>query len=317
MVQTNYLFCGEEDFLKDEKQSRVISQILEGRPALLNCDRHDAKDGAGDIFASLDTLPFLADRKVVVVDNIECLPETKKKTFLKYLKGPLKDVYLVLRTRQSPPKDKFIRAVSGLSKTFTFEPLKQWEAGAWIKKRLSERNMSFTDEALELILELKGGRDLPALSTELEKLITYKGRKKVVTEDDVSALVGKSLAKSAFRLVDAIASRNKESSLLILHDIISGSKKEAVELMGLIGWQFRKIWRAKELLTGGEKPRSVAVMLRIKSNSVQKFLDQVNSFKDSEIKEAFRLIAETDRRIKTGKQSPGYALEELIIALCG
>jgi len=317
VVQTNYLFCGEEDFLKNEKQSRIIREILEGRPARINCDTHDAKDGAGDIFASLDTLPLLADRKVVVVDNIECLPETKKKTFLRYLKDPLKDIYLVLRTRQSPPKDKFIRAVSGLSKTFTFEPLKQWEAGAWIRMRLSERNMSITDEALELIVELKGGRDLPALSTELEKLITYKGQKKVVTENDVSMLVGRSLTKSAFRLVDAIASRDKEGSLLLLHNIIKGSKKDAVELMGLIGWQFRKIWRAKELLAGGEKPRSVAVMLRIKSSSVQKFLNQVNSFKDSEIKEAFRLIAETDRVIKTGRKNPKYALEELIMALCG
>jgi len=313
----NYFFCGEEIFLKDEAQKAVISELLGDDDKRINCDICSAKEGHRNIFDALKTLSLLSEKKIVVIEDVECLPDSKKIPFLERLRNPVKNIYIIMRSSRSPFGDNFLKSVSSCARTFTFKKLRERELKAWIHKRFSKYKKSITKEALELFLELKGRDDLTMLSGEVEKLAVYKDTAPTITRNDVIRLIGKSAVKGVFDLVDAVSFKNRDTALALSHDILSSTRKGIPELLGLTAWQLRRIWRAKALLDQGRNDRYIAAELKIKDFSLNKFFDQVRRFSVDELKRDFELLVEADRKIKTGYKNAVFVFEELIISLCG
>lgn len=312
-----YLFYGEEDFLKEEAEKAIIAKFLPPDSQRLNCDRYSAKEYSSDIFDALMTPPLLSDRKVVIIKDVEDLPESKKEQFLKYLKNPQAHLSIILQSSQTYLNDSFLKEISRYAKTYSFRKLKVRELKGWIYERINLHRKTIEKEALDLLLELKGSESLAALSKELEKLVTYKYDKRVITKEDVSGLVGKSLAKRVFDLMDAVSFKDRDAALLLAHEISSRNKKDIHEVMGLMGWQFRRVWKAKVLLARREGREAITRKLRLRNFSADKFLNQVKRFDEDELQRDFKFLLEADRTIKTGYKKSEFVLEQLIIRLCG
>ncbi|MDB4349582.1 DNA polymerase III subunit delta [Omnitrophica bacterium] len=312
-----YLFCGEDSFSREEARRRLLSRVLQPGPGELNRDAYDAKDDSADIFNALDTMPFLSGKRVVIINHIEHLSEPKKESFLAYLKNPREHICLVLESSQSALDNKFIKAVSGYAKTFLFKKPTLSGIKGWIYNKLRQHKKTITTDALDLLLELKGTRDLAVLSGELEKLLLYKGDQGSIKQEDVVRLVGKSAVKRAFDLVDAVSAKDSSLALSLVRELSSGAKKAIPETMGLIGWQLRRIWKAKKLLFKGKDRTRICSELKIRSYSVDKFLRQVSCFQVDELKRDFKLLVEADRNIKRGQKRAEFVLEELVVRLCG
>ncbi len=311
-----YLFCGVNDILHKEARDRLISKILPQGQDDLNYSSYDAKEDYAGIIDALKTLPFLSSKRVVVIKGIEDLPEQKKIFFLAYLKNPTKDIYTILHSNQGGVNNKFLKAISQYAKTSIFRKPTPREARGWVHNRLRQERRSITQDALDLLMELKG-QDLTLLSQEIEKLALYSGAKKTIYQEDIVKLVGKSSFKTAFNLVDAIGLKDRDTALSLMSDVQKGSRKAAPEMIGLIGWQLRRIWKAKSLLSKKMSRPRVCSELNIKDFSTDKFFRQVESFEPRELKRGFSLLVETDRSIKLGRKKPEFALEELVIKLCG
>ena len=175
MAQEIYLFCGDEDFLKEEASKEIISKHLPPQSYGLNCDIYNAKDNYKDIFDTLNTLPFLSETRIVIIKNVECLPEPQKKSLLVYLKNSHKHICLIMESKQAPLNDKFIKSLSHYARVYSFKRLKRYEVRNWIYKRLNQYKKGITRGAADLLLELKGTENLAIIAKELEKLVTYKG----------------------------------------------------------------------------------------------------------------------------------------------
>lgn len=312
------LFYGEDAFLKQEATKEAVSKFIgpESKGVSRDIDRYNARDDLSGLFDSLNTLPFFSEKKVIIIRDIEHLPEPKKKRLLTYLKNPPERIMLIMQSGRAALTDKFLKALSGLAQSSQFKRPKVWELRDWVYKRLRPYNKTIANDALELLLELKGGKDLGALAGELEKLVTYKGDDKTITKDDVAALVGKGITKRVFALADAIGSGDRDSALLLAREISSESRRGVPEAIGLIGWQLKRLWKAKQLLTQKMGPDSVCAELNIRSFSVKKFLSQVSRFSIEKIKRNLGLLLEADRKVKSGYGKPDFVLEELIMKLC-
>ena len=314
--EASWLFCGEEKFLKDEAQRAVISKLLGDEPKAFNHDICNAKEDHRNIFAALKTLSLLSEKKIVIIENVECLPDSKKGPFLECLKYPAKNIYVIMRSGQNLFSDKFLKSISDCAKTTTFKKLGERELKMWIQKSLFKYRKSITEEALEALLELKGHDNLTMLSGEVEKLAVYKGAASTITKDDVVRLIGKSAIRGVFDLVDAISFKNRDAAIVLSRDILSGTRRGIPELLGLTGWQLRRIWKAKALLVQGKKNSYIAAELKVRDFSLNKFLSQVRRFTIDELKRDFELLVEADRKIKSGYKNPEFVFEELIIRLC-
>ena len=95
-----YYFHGPEDLLKDESLRALLDRVLD--PALrdFNLDQRGAAQLDADaLFGLCTTLPMMAERRVVVLREVEALKRKPKvrAALLDYLGRPAPDTVLVLR----------------------------------------------------------------------------------------------------------------------------------------------------------------------------------------------------------------------------
>lgn len=311
-----YLFCGDDSFSREEARKRLLKKVLSSAKSKLNYDTYEAKDDFSSIFDAINTLPFLSDIRVVAINHIEQLPEFKRENFLKYLENPGTHTCLILNSGQGSRSNKFIKAISERAETFSFKKLKPYEIRSWVHESLKRQNKTITKDALELLLELKGFNSLEVLSSELEKILLYKGNERVINQEDIARLVGKSSVRKTFDLVDAIGRKDRSSALFLVREMSQGKRAAAPEALGLIGWQIRRLWKAKKLLSGRMDRAAVCSELNVKSFSADKFIYQVSCFRSDELERDFGLLVEADRNIKRGLKKAEFVLEELVAELC-
>lgn len=280
-----YLFCGEDEFLKDEATKAILSKVCGEAPHHLISDIYNAKEEDRDIFGTLNSPPFLSDRRIVVIKDIEHFSETKKDLLLAYLKRPPAYITLILWTNLTPLGNNFIRAVSGYANTTQFNKPDRRRVTDWIHARLNLCKKGITKKGLELLLELKGIDDLAIIKSELDKLVSYAGGEGTIKEEDVAGLVGRSAKGKVSDIINALSRKDTDTAISIAREI-SADRKTIPQIMGFLGWHLRRLYKTE--------PRRVKI---------------------DRIKKCFKLVLEADRRIKGGEPKPEFLLEQLILSL--
>ncbi len=131
-----YYFHGPEDLLKDEALRAVLDRALD--PALrdFNLDlRSAAQLDADSLFALCTTLPMMAERRVVVLREVEALRRKPKvrSALLEYLGRPAPDTVLVLI--QSANEENEDKDIAKAAVAVAFEPLPEDRVLRWLDRR--------------------------------------------------------------------------------------------------------------------------------------------------------------------------------------
>jgi len=295
-----YLLSGEENFLKDEFIKGVKNRLLDKSHIKLNFTSFSAKDsGIEDILIVSKTLPLLGKKRVVVIRNVDKLSERGKASLLSFVKKPAETTCLILESRKPYTANEFLKSLSRHAILIKAQPLKYGALDRWIKQRASTFKKVITNDAVGLLKELAGD-NLELLSREIEKIISFIEKKNQITAEDVEEVVGRSIKEDVFILVDYISAKDASKALLLCKRLLEQGKK-AHEIIGLIGWYFRKILLAK--VVPAQRGRKESFKLP-------------NNFRANELRGKLKLLFDADRALKTGSSKPEFILDVLINRLC-
>lgn len=310
-----YLFSGQEEFLKEEVVKRLRDFLL--APGTIDLNYHlfyGKEDSGARIVEAASTLPFMSEKRLVVVKEGERLGVSDKKEILKYAQSPSPSTCLVLLIDKIDRRESFYSLLMESGEEVSFKSISKGDILGWIKNRAREEGKRITPQAAFELKERAGG-SLRELTGHLTKLFLYAGDKKDIGVEEVRALVGEGRETSSFDLTEAISERKKDKALKILGKILSEGRK-APEIIGLIAWQMRRIAEAKSRIARGEKPMEVCQYLGIFPFFRKKFISQVKKFSLPKLRENFYSLLEADRQFKSGKLTPDLILEFLVIKLC-
>ncbi|MCX6006390.1 MAG: hypothetical protein NTZ34_03905 [Chloroflexi bacterium] len=95
-----------------------------------------------------------------------------------------------------------------------------------------------------------------------------------MTALDVEEVVAKSMTTSAFDLMDAIEKKDIGRAQEIVSESMLAGKKH-YELIGLLCWHLKRMYRAKALLGTGASEYQVASSLKVASRYRNEFFRQV------------------------------------------
>ncbi len=308
-MNENYLIIGGDQYISQKEISKIKEKFLSSGEEDLNYSVH----GPGDIenaMDSLGTMPFLAERRVVVLKEAEDFSDESMATILAYLEKPLKTSVLVLVGGASFKKTKECRKLSSLVNVISAESPSPLTIKNWIRAFFKKEKVEISPAAVDLIAELKG-TDTPGVKMELEKLIAFSNGKKIEVED-VESLVGRSVTETVFKLVDAINARDSKWAFRILNDL-TDQKKEPPEIIGYIGWYMRIMQRIKLLMTKKSSPDKIASELPYSPAYTRRLVSQSEKYSVKRIEHWIKLLLEADRDIKTGGKQPKLALEMLLV----
>ena len=238
--QPVYVLSGDEDFLKRLAREKIVATVLGGAdPEFAVATYAGEKLDFSTVRNDLDTLPFLAPCRVVVVENADPFVTEYRASLEQYVAKPSPAGVLILDAKSFPETTKLAKALPDAAKVACKAPppykLPAW-CVEWAKARHGKK---LAADAAELLVELVGA-GMGLLDQELGKLASAIGAKPAVTAEDVNRLVGRSKAAEVFKIMDAVGEGKPGEALGILEALFAEGE-DPMAVLGPLTAQLRKL----------------------------------------------------------------------------
>ena len=320
-----YLF-GEDDYQKEQATRDLINAAVDPSTRDFNLEirRAGELDSEG-LDALLSTPPMLAERRVVVLREVDKLKKGPRVLLDRYLARPAHDTVLVLVAPSSAKGDK---TLSAHATAVEYAPLTGDRLPRWVSYHAEHAlGRKITPEAVALLVEAVGG-DLAQLAVELEKLASYSTE--TIDERAVGEVVGVRRGESLGDLLDAVAARDAGTALGLIPIVLQLPKTTAVSIGMALTVQTLALGYGEAMLAAGSSPRGLfnELMALLKDTgafphrpwgeAVNTWAKHAARWTAADIDAALEALLATDAALKeTRLSSPEQLLATLVLALCG
>ncbi len=233
-----YYFLGAENVLKDEATASILDKVLDPGLRDFNLDVRSAQQlEPEDVLSLCTTLPMMAERRVVVVRDVEAWKRKTrgKKAVLQYLQKPITETVLVLvqGAGSDPKDDKPDADLAKLAYTVAFAELTVEEATRWVDREATAMGITFAPGAERHLLKTVG-TDLGALRSELQKLhgLADEGP---VTLERLGDMVGVRHGETPFDWRNAVMEGDTTTAIRLTPVVLSQTSASSVRLAQLLG----------------------------------------------------------------------------------
>ncbi|MHB0857518.1 MAG: DNA polymerase III subunit delta [Anaerolineae bacterium] len=333
-----YILHGEEEFRRSEKVAELKAQVVSPALGDLNVTVLDGRKlSLAELINACNTLPFMADRRLVIVEDMlqrfdarkragrrdaTLAPSATDEEVADKLAQALPDLpptaRLVFVERKTlAPSNPILKLATSDKASYVraFAPLGANELGVWLRKRAEDKGVHIASEAAGLLTSYIGP-DLRLLDQELVKLAAYIGFKGTIAVQDVRALVPATLESDIFGLVDSLGLRNRQLAVRHLQTLEASGAND-LYLLTMIARQVRLILAAKDLNQRGLGVEQVRQELSLsKSFIAEKLIQQSGRFSMADLRAILERILAIDQGIKTGQLQGMLAIELLIVQVC-
>jgi len=336
-----YFFYGEdlfqaEQFIRDLQRALVSPDVQN-----ISVERFVAGEtGWRDIMDVARTIPFFFSpwRLLVVVigqnrkkekdEDASDLSATEQQIIKEYFGSPTqKTVLVVLFTGKIRKTSSLYRLFSSLPKSAVnmreLKVLKGESLFAWVDEKLAVLGKRASSEAIDRLLEMTGN-NLQQLDSELEKLVTYVGDKKLIDVADVNQLADWLRNYLDWELTASLERSDLEQALMILNKRFQEGDRPEHVLYNLVNF-CRDLLAAKVWL--GEKKDRKDIFRELKPQITERmgsfywtkqkeFFNLIDGLSQKEIVRLVTRLEQLDLRLKTTDTSPQALFESFIFDYC-
>jgi DNA polymerase-3 subunit delta len=317
-----HVLHGEDEFSIAEALARIRESVgpPEVRdPNTTTFDGRGAQPGA--LVGAASAVPFLAERRLVVVSGLLSRFEDDDKTLgaewdslparLEHLPATTELVFV--EDRDLKRGGRGLRAAGPRAVVKEFKPPRFQALDAWIKDRFAAVGAQAEPDAIARLAWLAGG-SLRLLDQEARKLALHANGRPVRRED-VDLLVPEAREENIFAAVDAILERRPGVAMKLLYSLLAGGAS-AGQLLNLLARQVRLVILARELADQSVPPEDIGRRIGLKPGfALDKTLRQAPRFSPAHLAATHRRLLDADLSIKTGELDERLAIEILVARL--
>lgn len=257
------------------------------------------------IIEEAQTLPFLSDRKAIIINDAFLLTGTKTKSdvdhnidmFIDYLGNKNDDTLLIFKVfnEQLDKRKKITKLIQKEGAVTEVKEMTEPEIRTFISDCLNAENMSIDDMALDMFLE-RTGISYSNVKSELDKVILYAEH--TITADDVDDVVSISMEQNIFKLTEYVLNSRKEDAVKLVRQLIL-QKEEPMQLLHLIISQFRLLYQVKLLSNEGFAQDYIAKNLRVHPYRVKLALREVRKHRQDTLENKMIICRNMDYKFKS------------------
>lgn len=306
----SYLLYGEEVYLKKQYRDKLVrAMTTEGDT--MNFSSYAGKDiNPGELVDLAETLPFFADRRVILVEDSGFFKNTCD-ILADYLPEVNASTCFIFVESEIDKRSKMYKAIKKSGALVEFPTQNEALITRWILGRIGKEKKKITQAVLQLFLS-RTGLDMSNIDRELEKLLSYTFKKEVIEASDVEAIVTEQMENRIFDMVDAISGHNQKKALDLYYDLLT-LKEAPMRILFLITRQFRILAEVKELTGKGYGSFDISKKVGVPEFAVRKYQTQAKNFTKAKLIEALRDGAQAEEDVKTGRLNEKVAVEIFII----
>ena len=314
-VQGAYLFEGVEENIKASTLTALRKAILpegfeELNESLMDSPATDA------IIAACETLPFMADKRLVVVREHPALTgraDADEKLIAYIPQVPESTVLVFIAQGKADARKKLYSAIKKINGIVTFSALTDGELNAWVVKNFSGLGKACSAQVAAL-LTFTVGSDTALLRTEIEKLAALTGERDAITEADVQAVATRSVECTVFELVDAVVAGQQGKAFGLLRDMLT-SGSDRLGILAMLLRQFRLMQHIKIMQFEKLSTQDIKQRLGIAPFAAERCMRQASGYSGGQVKRAVRICLDAEYRVKSGQWNQEGALEKAMLEI--
>lgn len=330
-----YVFYGKEPLQKREALDALKARLDTDGALAMNTTVLDARQaGPQEVMAACDTIPFLAEARLVVLENLLRSARRRGAPDAEEDEEPDAPVdlgpwgALVDYADRIPPTTTLVilggdvMGTNPLIKAFLkkgatiehFSSPKLKQLPEWVSRRAQSIGLKIDARATKLLAELVG-EDLWLLAGELEKLKTYAAGA-AVREQDVRELVSQAREEKAWTLADAIVEGQVQKATRVLHELY-GQEQHPGAVLANVQARFRALAIARDMLDHGESGTAIGQRLRRQGYGLEVLIEQAQKLPLSAIRRAYRRLVQAESDVRRGIADADISVELAVQDLAG
>ena len=330
-----HLLYGEDELTISETLSAIRKSAEPDDVGDLNTTVFEGREvGFAELSAACDTVPFLAEKRLVIVRGLLTSFEPRSPSqsrsqgstsklsssrlgewnaLADYLTRVPETTDLVFVEGRLSGSNPLLAAIRPNVTTRVFAAPGHGELRQWIRKRASADGVDIEPGAVDALADTIGG-DLRAVANELQKLSLYRSGD-TIKPKDVHALVSYSREANVFAAVDAVVERRPAPAMKQMHSLLESGKPVSY-ILTMLARQVRLLILAKELKGKRVATAELGKRLGLAGYPLRKTLDQEPRLSYEQLVGMHRKLLEADLSIKSQGVPEDLVLDTLIADLC-
>lgn len=313
--QPIYVVFGDEDFLRRQTLAAIRTLVL-GPEA----DSFGLTALAGDrttfsqVRSELDTLPFLAARRLVVIEQADPFVTAYRAALENYVANPSPTGVLVLDVKSWPANTRLAKLISADSAIDCKSPQAQRVPDWCVQRAQSRYEKQLSSQAARLLVDLVGP-DMGLLDQELNKLAIYVDTAKRIDAADVDKLVGQSRNENTWKIFDAIGNNQPREALALLDRVLEQGD-DPHRILAAFSMQLRRLAQASRLARHGQPLSTALQEVGIPPFAIKGSEQQLRHLGQERVGQLYDWLIKMDLDLKGGSQLPPRTLlERLVVRL--
>jgi len=316
-----FLLFGNEGFQMKSKTEKIMAD--HGVDAI-DVEFFDMEETmVEDAVNAALTIPFLSDRKGVVLKNCAFLssvktakePDNLLNYLFRYLQKPNPTTIMVL---QAPYEklDTRKQAYKICQETCQMEEcaaVKKEDLYPLIRKGLSEAGKTMDANAMEEFVN-RTSDDVSLCLHELDKLLLYAGTRTAIDLAMVRNVTTRNLEDNVFELVNAILAKDSRSVTRIYQDLAQ-INSEPASILSLITGKFQEILYTKELLRMNRSFDEIMKYFGATKGRTYYIVKNARELSDDQLGKYMTELEKVDFRIKSGAIDRKVGLELFLLGI--
>ncbi len=284
----------------------------------------ESADDLPRAFAAAEQLPMMSSRRVIRVENVrisqtgfrDTVNEDHEPLISAYLANPSPQTVLILVADELNGVRKMGKYLREKTTAVEFAPLDDRHLTEWVGKAFADAGTTVDDITLRFFIS-RVGSDVRRAANEVKKLAAAAMPTALVTRDLIEKLVPNSRETSNFDLTDHLVAGRRPQALATLKKILDDGA-EPLALLGLISYNFRRLFIAKEMMDRSAPRQEIASAVKLFGRGQDEFLAAARRADRNRLANALQLIAKTDLAIKTsiGGSGPSGARIQIEMLVC-
>lgn len=313
-----YLLYGPEDYLREQYLTELKKRCLPDGDDGFSYRRFDGPElDVNALDEAVNALPFPSGRCFVELRDVDINKLKEPERYIKIL-SDIPDYCTVcfVQNAQYEPDGrlKLIKTIRERGKELKFTAQPQGMLIDWIIRRFRALGKTVELDAAQRLIFVSG-RIMSGLIPEIEKIAAYtKGDR--VTVREVDEIANHIPEARIFEMTDYISQKKFNTAVSVLAELLMDKNNEPIPMLAMLGVQMRRLYTARIALEKDLGLKYIMEVCGLRYDFIARdLLNSARGFTLCQLRDAVRLCAETDYKMKSSGEDDAMLLKDAVLRI--
>lgn len=314
-----FLLYGDEVFLKDHSKKALLERISPDAMSEFNIFTYDGKKyDLISVKEAIDALPVFSDKKLLTFNNSgvflvsgsDAATKEYKEFWEEIIDEIPEDVYIVFDETKIDKRNGLYKKLLKNDSVVEFDYLSEPQMINWTIGLFKTMGKTISPHDAKYLIDITQD-GMTTIKREAEKISAFTQGKTEVVRKDIDAVTVPVVENRVFDMVDAILSKNTESALKMLNDLLV-LKEDETRILGAISANVDKLLTVKLLNEEKTDKSIIASKTKIPPFVVSKYISLSAKYSTDVLKNLLTKCVESDRLFKLTRSDKAVILQTFI-----